>query len=157
MIILGVDPASIKNTGLAIYHSDDNSVVYTEALVFNSDHPGQRLFIFKNALQQVLGTYLPSLIAIEYSGGFGLSFVRKNLNEFVGVLKLIAFENRFEVKEFTPTHIKKVITGSGKATKKELRAALVKKNLTTEKNEHIIDAIALALVASLEKKDNNER
>lgn len=73
-------------------------------------------------------------------------FVRSNLSEVVGVAKLCCHDHKILVHETSPAHLKKVITGSGKAKKKHIKANVVAWfGLKRPGPEHECDAVAIAL------------
>ena len=149
--VLGIDPASTRNLGVAIigFDSDSKSLDikshYTEVFPdFESD--GQRLEYTYEIIKKIINKYEPDVMAIELSMGFGKAFVRQNLQESVGVIKLCCSRHDIEVCEIAPTHIKLVIAGSGKAKKNEMKKWIEKiTNIEKPKTEHEADAAACAI------------
>jgi crossover junction endodeoxyribonuclease RuvC len=152
LIVLGIDPASIRNMGAAILKVDVEKrkfeVVWHSTVVlpdFETD--GARLSHIYEEFQKILDEYNPSVMAIEMSRGFGKSFVRQNLQESVGVIKMCCHRGDVKVVEPAPNHIKLVIAGSGKAKKKDMKIWVKKivPDMEKPKTEHEADAVGSAL------------
>jgi len=151
LTVLGIDPASIRNLGIAIVGVDTESrkfdvkTHYTDVFPdFESD--GARLSHAYSVVQKIIEEYKPDVMAVELSMGFGKAFVRQNLQETVGSIKLCCFRNNVLVKEIAPTHIKLIVAGSGKAGKPEMKNWIKKiVGIERPKTEHEADAAASAI------------
>lgn len=149
--VFGVDPASIRNLGEAIIGFDSDAKeldikLHTTEVFPDFPTDGKRLEYTYKIIQHIIDVYHPDVLAIELSMGFGKAFVRQNLQESVGVIKLCCSKNGVEVKEIAPTHIKLIIAGSGKAKKTDMKN-WIKKIVSIEKpkTEHEADAAASAV------------
>jgi len=148
--VFGIDPASIRNLGIALLTINDDrkpKIEFHTTLVlpdFNTD--GARYKSIYDSVNDCLIQYQPNVVVIELSRGFGKSFVRQNLQESVGVMKLCCHNNNIPLVEIAPTHIKLIVAGSGKAKKNEIKN-YVKNiiNMEKPKTEHEADAIASVL------------
>lgn len=91
------------------------------------------------------------ILCVERSMGFGMAFVRNNLSETVGVVKLACHDMGVLVVELSPAHLKKIIAGHGKAKKTHIKKNVVAAfNLKTAGAEHECDAVALALTCYID-------
>jgi len=152
LIILGIDPASIRNMGAAILSVDTDKrsfevVWHSTVILPDFETDGARLDHIYNEFQKILDQYKPTVMSIELSRGFGKSFVRQNLQESVGVIKMCCHRNGLKVAEPAPNHIKLVIAGSGKAKKKDVKLWVKKiaPDMEKPKTEHEADAVGSAL------------
>ena len=149
MVVVGQDPASVRNCGWAVLIYAGGAIDLIEKYTQILD-PEQgdliRLKDIYSGLQKIIDRYNPHVLCLERSMGGGLSFVRNNLSENVGVCKLCCFNNGVAVHEISPSHLKKVITGSGKAKKKHIKANVKATfGLKTMGSEHECDAVAFAI------------
>ena len=134
--VMGIDPASIRNLGVAMLRFDTNTkrievVVHTTEILPKKYHD----------------EYKPKVLAVERSTGFGKSFVRQNLQESAGVMKMFCHQKNIRVDEISPKHIKLMISGSGNASKNEvIKAVMDYTGMEKSKTEHEADAVASAIV-----------
>ena len=148
LIILGVDPASIRNLGIAILSADTETrtmsvLLNTTVILPDFATDDERLHYIYCKMDEIIIQNNPSVMSIELSQGFGKSFVRKNLQECVGVIKLCCFNNKVKVIEKAPTHIKLIVSGSGKSKKPEMKRWIKKiTGIEAKKTEHEADAAA---------------
>lgn len=149
-VILGLDPGS-KCTGYGLISFDSSG--------FSCRHYGtiaipsklilpEKLLYLKNALQSVFCEFQPSIFVIEKI------FLGKNvdsvfkLGHIRGVCLMLAQEQNCLVYEYAARKVKKMVTGSGAATKAHT-AFVVKKFLSLSSDKEIpldaSDALALAI------------
>jgi len=144
--VLGIDPASIRNLGIALVSVDNKKPsvkFHTTVVLPDFDTDGGRYKCIYEAVEDLLVKYKPSIVVMELSMGFGKSFVRQNLQESVGVMKLCCYHQGIAVKEIAPKHIKLIIAGSGNAKKGEVKTWVTKiVDMEKPKTEHEADAIA---------------
>ena len=152
LVVLGIDPASIRNMGAAILEVNTETrvfkVLWHSTVVlpdFKTD--GARLTHIHDEFEKIVDKYKPTVLSIEFSRGFGQSFVRQNLQESCGVIKMCCHLNDIEVFEPSPNHMKLVIAGSGKAKKADMKIWVKKiaPDMDKPKTEHEADAVASAL------------
>lgn len=149
--IAGFDPASRVNLGCAVLRTGKKDIELIDRFthVFKEDleHKDYRLVSLEKFMVKFLADNNINIVTMERSVGFGKSFVRAQLNEVTGVIKLCALREGIEVFEYSPMTVKKEIAGSGKASKKEIKEAVMDRFDITKKDlgtEHECDAIAVA-------------
>ena len=155
--IIGVDPASKRNMGIGVLKIEDYEnfkVILHKTEVFpDFDSDGERLDYTYNILNKLFKEYEISYLSMESSTGFGKSFVRSNLQEGAGVMKLCAFHNKVEVVTPSPKHIKCVITDNGNAKKNLMKKAIAElANIENADTEHECDAVGVALTCAIDKE-----
>ena len=153
--VFGIDPASIRNLGVAFLSVEDRKIsvhFHSTVVLPDFETDGARYEGIYNSLENLLIKYKPSVVVMELSMGFGKSFVRQNLQESVGVMKLCCHKLNIPVKEIAPTHIKLIMTGSGKAKKREIINSVKSLvNMEKPKTEHEADAVASVLTYFVDK------
>ena len=148
--ILGVDPG-LNRTGYAILERGVNGPVICEGGIIKSTTSlplAERVCEIGNGLRDVLDEYEPAEMAIEQV----FSLVRNPKSALLmaharGVILMSAAERKVPVIHYTPTQIKKLLTGSGKASKEQIQFA-IKNELRLEKilePHDVADAFAVAL------------
>ncbi len=146
MIILGIDP-SINHIGWGVIKINNNSIEYIASSTIYL-HPAwsvpSRLAKIANKIKEIIDTYYPEVVATEtvfidkdVFSALKLSYVRGVIMAVVGQCKLL-------LCEFAPTTIKKSITGSGRASKEQVKL-MVKKIIPQAKPESSDEADALAI------------
>ena len=148
--VLGIDPG-LNRTGYAIIERTAKGAVLREGGVIRStkDLPlSERVHELASGLREVVAEMKPSVMAIEQV----FSHVTHPKTAILmaharGVILLVAAEARLPVIHYTPTQIKKLLTGSGQASKEQMQHAVqhelrLKKLL--EPND-VADASAVAL------------
>ena len=111
---------------------------------------GERLLLIANELELLLQRYLPTAVGIE-----SLLFTTNvttgiRVSEARGVALLMCRKAGLETQEFSPTEVKSATTGSGRATKQQMKK-LVSAQLqlsSTPWPDDAIDALAIALCAA---------
>lgn len=151
IIVAGLDPSSYRNCGWCIVrlHSNNLELLYKsthELTLSQDDISGNKLKQIYDKFQEIIDTYHPNVLSVERSMGGGMSFVRNNLSETVGVAKMCCFNNSIQVAEVSPAHVKKEIAGHGRATKKYIKLN-IKETFGLKKPgpEHECDAAAFAI------------
>jgi len=165
MIVLGMD-LSIACPGFAVAEIQDGRVhiLHVSHVKTSPERShGERLRIIFDHLDGILEKHKVQAVvrekAIPAGGGKGYGYVAQVntimvLNKVVGISDLATDHHGYKViHEIAPTTLKKQLTGSGKATKKEVQAA-VKTFLTGPyvfKNTDESDATATVIGYGLEK------
>lgn len=138
-IIIGIDPGSM-NLGYAIVSATKNKVTYVHhgVLLNTKLSPNERLAFMRNELDLILKQFNPQMAAVEkvFLGKNPQSVFRLGLARGVA-LSCLAHVN-IEIFEYAPTKMKKMITGSGHATKPIVARAV--KNLLSINHELSFDA-----------------
>jgi crossover junction endodeoxyribonuclease RuvC len=150
LIVAGIDPSSYRNCGWAVVGLEDDKPVllakYTQIFEGGPEDLGRFDLVYEE-FQSIVDAHGPTVLALERSMGGGMKFVRNNLSETVGVVKLCCYRNNVEVVEISPAHMKKVIAGHGRAKKKHIKAN-VKAAFGLGRgagSEHELDAAGMAL------------
>jgi crossover junction endodeoxyribonuclease RuvC len=150
-IIIGMDPAASRNCGWAALEWDGKKPVlkdkYTQDIgVAEGESHLKRFRLVYDELLKIIDKHHPKILCMERSTGGGLIFVRSNLSETVGVAKLCCYDKSVLVYETSPGHLKKIITGHGRAKKKHIKANIVAEfGLKKPGPEHECDACSCAL------------
>jgi len=152
---LGIDPASYKNIGwgLVVHDSRDHSIkqvfgeTYTTASNSFGPESAWELSVFLDAIIQASK---PHAIIIERTIQFaGNSFVAGQTNATIGVILSVAGRYCIPCQWVLPTHVKKILTGKGKASKNAIAAAVKYQlngtNQLSDTEEHTYDAVASVL------------
>jgi len=153
MRILGIDPG-LTRCGVGLIDTDlrrKSTFVHVAVLNTPPDMPlPQRLHLLEQALDTVLDTYLPVVVAIERV------FSQHNVRTAMGtaqasaVAMLAATHRNMPVFMYTPTEVKAAVTGSGRANKEQV-TTMVTRLLNMDappKPADAADALALALCHS---------
>ena len=147
---LGLDPG-LNRTGYALLEKSALGPRLLEGGVLRSkqsDTLAQRVFELARGLREVLKEHEPQAVAIEQV----FSMVRNPKTAILmaharGVLLMTVAEYGVPIIHYTPAQIKKLLTGSGRASKEQIQGA-VKAELglkkTLEPND-VADASAIAL------------
>jgi len=154
IIAMGLDPASFKNLGLCIaeVYLDKIEIIYKTTIVFNVDKEtkDRRFVELEKVMQECIDKYEVKEVAFERTQ-FGKPFVMSQIYETIGVIKLVAVRNGLNITEISPSTAKKLITGSGKATKVQMKKAVMDKFLLEKKtisSEHEADAVGICYAFS---------
>jgi crossover junction endodeoxyribonuclease RuvC len=154
MIILGIDPGT-ATTGYAFIEKTkrgelkvvDYGVISTD----KSDSNSKRLLVLRKDLLALIKKYKPEMAGVEK-----LYFERNvttamGVSQARGVVLLTLEENKIDLCEFTPLQVKSVVSGYGKADKKQIQY-MVQKTFGLKKipkPDDAADALAIALCASV--------
>jgi len=152
-IILGIDPGYARMGWGVIKLRSGDGVVSMECLGFGcvetpkDEEMGTRLAYLNDALAQIIGHYNPNDIAIEEL--FFAKNVKTALNvaHARGVILMRAAMHSGRIFQYRPNVIKVAITGSHKADKKVMTAA-VSQHLNFDhapKLDDVADALAIAI------------
>lgn len=159
MRIIGIDPG-IATTGFAIVEADNSKTQLLDFGVIetskNDKIPFRLNVIFEKAYK-LIRENIPCEIAIEKV------FFAKNVKTAVvvsearGVLLLAAAKNSAPVFGYTPLEVKRSITGSGVADKKQVQNMVQRILTLAEKprSDDAADAIAIALTHFQIKRYNS--
>lgn len=152
MRILGIDPGiGIVGYALVNYYGDRHSLEASGSIQTNkNDTTPKRLLDIFNDLSEIIKQYNPDCIAIEKLYFFKNQKTIIPVAEARGVILACSEKYGIEIYEYTPMEIKQVLTGYGRATKKEVEH-MVKYTLnvdTLPKLDDTIDAIAIAICHS---------
>ena len=149
MRILGIDPG-IGIVGYALVNYNDGGHILEASGSIqtnkNDTTPKRLLDIFYD-LSEIIKQYKPDCIAIEKLYFFKNQKTIIPVAEARGVILACSQKYEKKVYEYTPMEVKQVLTGYGRATKKEVEQ-MVKYTLnvdTLPKLDDTVDAIAIAI------------
>ncbi|HEX6985336.1 MAG TPA: crossover junction endodeoxyribonuclease RuvC [Planctomycetaceae bacterium] len=148
--VLGIDPG-LNRTGYAVVARDGRGGRLIEGGVIRTDREAplaDRLGEIAEGLREVIAEHRPGLMAVEQAFAHG-----RNLRSSVmiaharGAILLVAAEHRLPVLHLAPTEVKRLLTGSGRATKEQVQDAIrseLRLPQVLEPND-VADASAVAL------------
>lgn len=153
MIILGIDPGTVRVGYGCIKKSGGLSMVACGLLGDSTKDHIDRLVYIGEEVRKLINKYKPDLMGIEkvyFSKNKKTAFV---VSEARGVILFVAKQMNVPILEFTPSDVKRVVAGDGRADKKSL-ARVVEMTLGEEHIEgpdDVSDALAIAIRASFER------
>lgn len=148
-LVLGVDPGNAR-CGWGVVAEEEGRLAMVECGCLSTPASmarAERLHRVHQGLTEILERHHPDEVAVEQL------FFNKNVGsamavgEARGVALLAAAQHGVEVAEYTPSRVKEALSGSGRATKDELRMMVVM-TLGLEKPprpDDVSDALAIAL------------
>lgn len=149
MIVLGIDPG-IGRCGWGVVEVQSSKLKVhdhgcIETSVTQSTHT--RLKQVHKEISRVIKAHKPDIVSIErlfFAGNAKTAFV---VGEARGVILLAIAQNKLDVSTYTPLQVKMVLTGYGRAEKKQI-GQTVKKLLKLKeipKPDDAADGLAIAL------------
>ena len=149
MRILGIDPG-LAIVGYALVNYTDNKPVLEASGSIRTDKDAEtpeRLLDIYNDLSTIIEYYKPDCAAIEKLYFFRNQKTIIPVAEARGVILTVLQKHHINMYEYTPIEVKQVLTGYGRASKKEVEQ-MVKYSLNSEqlpKLDDTVDAIAIAI------------
>ncbi len=152
MKILGIDPGmAIVGYGLIDYTNDEISLCSSGSIQTCKDcKDEERLLDIFNDMCTIVEKYRPDCASIEKLYFFKNQKTIIPVAEARGVILTALQKYNIPIYEYTPIEVKQVLTGYGRATKKEVES-MVKLSLNTDtlpKLDDTVDAIAIAICHS---------
>jgi len=152
MIILGFDPGT-ELTGYGVLELENGDKVYHRAhgviktKKAKRASPESRMTALRSQIVDLIKQYRPDVVAAEDV------FVGRNrksalvLAHFRGILLEACASAGHEVHSYTPTLVKKVATGNGRASKEEVQSSLQKtlRLAGLPSPDHAADGLAVCL------------
>jgi crossover junction endodeoxyribonuclease RuvC len=136
------------NHGLAVFNFDASYIklIHSEYLRTDNELFAEDLHKAAIHFQWLIDEYNPDVFVYEkpvFVKGDGGSF----LNQVLGVVTLLMYQNDVPIVPYTATQVKKQICGKGKATKKDIEKSINKfLNIDREyERDHESDAVAIGL------------
>lgn len=157
-MLIAID-IGLNNTGYALFEEEkyllSNTItLLTSSSLFSSLYYSLTDIIKSNQVKKII--YEEPQIFINRKRG-------KELLKVAGMIEAISIENKAECYCYNPMTIKKIITNSGKASKKEIKLSIIDilerkgYKLIGKQTEHSIDAIAIGYTHFLlQTKENNQ-
>lgn len=154
--IIGIDPG-LRNTAFAVLR--DGEIELVEIINTNPKTLfGERLLKLYDAIDHnVYYQQKPDIVAVEgifFAPRVGSSYLQTAA--VIGLIEMLGYEYKTEVRQLSPPTIKKFVTGNGRAKKDDMMAAMQERyGKSVVKNHHCADAIAvtLTLESQLQEKD----
>ena len=149
MKILGIDPG-MAIVGYCILDFDGKNIVLEHSGSLQTDkNKGEsaRLLEIFNDISTIIETYKPDVCAIEKLFFFRNYTTVMPVAHARGVILLALEQFNIPVYEYTPIEVKQILTGYGRATKKEVEQ-MVKISLNVDKLPKLddtVDSIAIAI------------
>jgi crossover junction endodeoxyribonuclease RuvC len=147
---LGVDPG-LNCTGYALIERTPGGPLLREGGVVRStrtDSLAQRVMEIGHGIREIIVEYHPQLMAVEKVFSHGKNVQTALLMAHArGAILMVAAEEIVPVVHYTPTHIKKLLTGNGRASKEQIQFA-IRNELGLEnilEPNDVADASAVAL------------
>ncbi|MBM3998326.1 MAG: crossover junction endodeoxyribonuclease RuvC [Planctomycetes bacterium] len=148
-IVVGVDPG-LNITGYGVLAANGGAPRLVEAGVIRGGRGAieRRLQELHVGLSELLATYRPAVVAIEelYSH-YDRPRTAILMGHARGVICLAAAQASSPVFHYAATHVKKMLTGSGRAPKNQMQAAVCREFGLREPPHpaDVADAVAIAL------------
>ena len=152
MKILGIDPG-MAIVGYALLDYEDNKYSLITSGSVQTDKnlsDSERLLEIFNDLSTIVDEYKPDCSAVEKLYFFKNQKTIIPVAEARGVIMTVLEQFKIPVFEYTPIEVKQILTGYGRASKKEVEQ-MVKYNLNCEnlpKLDDTVDAVAIAICHS---------
>lgn len=149
MKILGIDPGmAIIGYSLINYEGDSISLLTSGSIqTAKGKRESERLLEIMNDVETIVKTYKPDVCAIEKLFFFRNRTTVMPVAHARGIILAMLEKHKVPVYEYTPMEVKQVLTGYGRADKKEVEQ-MVKISLgceTLPKLDDTIDSIAIAI------------
>lgn len=130
--ILGIDPASTRNIGWSIIglsHKSAKSATITEwtggtFVLPTMNERWEVLWPMFMLLDMFVSTKTPDLVILEKTNQFRQmsgGFITGQVSHCMGVIYAVCGKHKLPVEFAFPTSVKKIVAGSGKASKTELK------------------------------------
>jgi crossover junction endodeoxyribonuclease RuvC len=154
--ILAIDPGT-RYMGVAFI--DNGRLIYHGVKVLKKGNsPHENLFSVRKIVLRLIKDFQPHLIAVE-KAFFGNNRKAALVNVVVMEMRAIARRKQLKFVDYSPSTLKKFITGNGRASKMEVSRAVVLKYpelkvfLTQDRawkerfHQNMFDAVALGIMA----------
>lgn len=148
--VMGIDPG-LTRCGLSVVQAGKGRAVLPVAVGVvrtpPSDELSQRLLELSEAVNEWMDEYKPDVVAIERIFERGNVSTVMHTAHGVGVLVLAAAQRGIDVHMYTPSEVKKAISGNGRADKKQMTAMITRilGLIEAPKPADAADALALAV------------
>lgn len=152
MKILGIDPG-MAIVGYALVNYENNEYTLETSGSIRTDKnsmTSERLLEIYNDMSTIIKKYEPDCASVEKLYFFKNQKTIIPVAESRGVILTVLEKYKTPIHEYTPIEVKQVLTGYGRADKKEVEkmVRLTLKNANLPKLDDTIDAIAIAICHS---------
>lgn len=153
MIILGIDPGK-ATSGYSLIEFDGDGISLLDFGWIETpkeEETPKRLLIISKEVEALIAQFSPDVLSIERLFFFANAKTVMGVSEAMGVIKMAAARKKVPVVDYAPLEIKRMVTGSGKSKKNEVKKAVrrvVKVRCPKKKKTHfddVADAIAVAI------------
>nr|WP_255567654.1 crossover junction endodeoxyribonuclease RuvC [Corynebacterium sp. TAE3-ERU16] len=147
---MGIDPG-LTRCGLSVVQAGRGRAVLPVAVGVvrtpSGDDLALRLLRLSRAVREWMDEYRPDVVAVERVFERGNVSTVMHTAHAVGVLVLAAAEREVPVHMYTPSEVKKAVSGNGRADKKQMTAMITRILGLSEppKPADAADALALAV------------
>ncbi|MDD5710571.1 MAG: crossover junction endodeoxyribonuclease RuvC [Candidatus Colwellbacteria bacterium] len=152
MKILGIDPGTTR-IGYGLIEKNGGVRLISSGLIDGGKVPrDQRLVLLEGELTKLLKRFRPDLVSLEKLFFTKNKRTAMSVSEARGVITLTIQKLNIPLLEFTPSDIKAVVAGNGRADKEEVKRAVCY-TLGIESilgPDDVSDALAVALRGSFE-------
>ncbi len=147
-LILGIDPGTRK-VGYGFVVKEQRTMKGVDFGVIDvedQDNPEHLVKIYSE-IKKLLTSHSPDVVSIEKAFYGPNAKASMKLGEARGTLLLAASEGGQQLEEYTPSQIKKAVTGNGSASKKQVKEMVqAMLNLNgSSLSSHVSDALATAI------------
>ena len=148
MRVIGIDPG-LGRVGYGIIEIQNEKKIFLDCGIIETNKTKaeeERLYEIFNDLNTLINHWKPDIAAVEkfffYRSSTTISVVQAR-----GVIMMVFASKKIKVSEYSPSHVKLTIAGSGKASKKEIiEAVMFNLDLkNSPKPDDSADALAIAL------------
>jgi len=167
MLILGIDPGT-ATTGYGFVNVVKGKPITREWGLIETDKngdPEKRLLRIYEESLSILKLHKPDALAIERVFFATNAKTAIRVGQAIGVMMLASAKAKVPVYEYAPGTIKKMITGSGRAVKKDVQIAVRKilgNHVKSKKHQkthfdNAADALAVALTHIMKEGEKDEK
>ena len=148
--ILGIDPG-LDTTGYGVLEVRDGKIVIREAGVIRTtpdESLGSRVEQIYDGMRDLITSFHPSIMAVELlHSTYDHPQTAILMGHARGVICLAAAQEAVPIAGYRPTQVKKMLTGSGRASKDQMQRAIQTEFRLKEPPSppDVADAIAVAL------------
>ena len=147
MRILGIDPGSAITGYALLDFYNGNISLHTSGSIQTKKNSKTRLLELFDDMNSIIETYKPDFASIEKLFFFKNQKTIIDVAQSRGVILTALEKNSVPFYEYTPLEVKQILTGYGRADKKEVEQ-MVKfalNNIELPKLDDTVDAIAIAI------------
>ena len=147
---LGIDPG-LNRTGYSLIERGSEGPILREGGILTADRKqslAARVHEICEGLREIMAEFSPDLIALERIFSFGPNpKTAITMAHLRGAILLIATDHEVPVVDYSPTQIKRLLTGNGRASKEQMQHAVQNElRLKQVPEPHdVADATAVAL------------